>query len=371
MTNLKDEVVFGGLYKYTPSDFLLSYEQTYGQAIPCIGEDGNLYMLDTYQIERSSDRRGVETIQNIYNLFSKTQYPEIGQRYLSHSFAQYYHDGYVKIRDHSDLSNFEFVCSLNDYKKISSNSKEDYNREDVITGVKLFFECGYEWRAGSVGWTLVRKSASINKIKSIMTKLQDAIDETDVCVRKKYINTDNFYEDLQTCEDNGEIVPLKAYYMLKELSFNLSLADSVNAYIKSIKKSKPKYEYNYEFETCDKSFEVGQKWLRSFLLNDEDVDRFVYVNYGIDNFLSAKAVMIYEDESTISFVFHAYDCGFEFPQIAILSLAETKVSNLEICEVTEHNLRESSDRGHVDTPDLREISTSERELNSLVMKYAK
>lgn len=101
MTNLKDKVVFGGLYSYSHSRFesskmdLNSYsknDQIYHLAVPYVDKDGNLGFQDTYQIRLYSGPV-YETnydYDNQVNIFKSWADPEKGN-WATHYASNFYY----------------------------------------------------------------------------------------------------------------------------------------------------------------------------------------------------------------------------------------------------------------------------------------
>ena len=180
-----DKVVFGGLYKVKsgtwemgPNGWMVN-DQCYLWAVPIMDDKGNLWMQDTYQLPYPSSLNGKsKTDAAIDDVCSFG--PGYSGWVVKRAIGNYYYQNQRKIESEDDLSRFEFVADLHDYRGLKTGEDyRDYKSEDLIHGVKLCFEHGYSWNYGPVGVILVRKDAEKNS-KCVLNK---AIDDVNAALK--------------------------------------------------------------------------------------------------------------------------------------------------------------------------------------------
>lgn len=179
-----DKVVFGGLYKVKSHTWprmnqLFENNQCYLWAVPIMDDKGNLWMQDTYQLPYPSSLNGKsKTDAAIDDVCSFG--PGYSGWVVKRAIGNYYYKNQRKIESEDDLDHFEFVADLHDYRGLKAGEDyRDYKSEDLIRGVKLYFEHGYSWNYGPVGVVLVRKDAEKNS-KCILNK---AIDDVNAALK--------------------------------------------------------------------------------------------------------------------------------------------------------------------------------------------
>ena len=171
MTELKDLVVWGGLYKVKHNRWdggTLRNDQIYRQAVPCLDNDGSLWMQDTHQLRLPSYKDGSATLgamERIFNLKEK------GEWAIRQSRSDWYHPGNEKITNEAMLDDYELICDLHDWRPCGRDDYRSYDSKDVLHRIHLYQEHGYSWDYGDIGVTLIRKDAEpvlYNKFKAAL-----------------------------------------------------------------------------------------------------------------------------------------------------------------------------------------------------------
>lgn len=206
-----DKVVFGGLYKVksgtwkmSPNGWMVN-DQCYLWAVPIMDDKGNLWMQDTYQLPYPYRLNGKsKTDAAIDDVCSFG--PGYSGWVVKRARADYYYKNQMMIASDDDLSHFEFVADLHDYRGLKTGENyRDYKSEDLIHGVKLYFEHGYSWDYGPVGVILVRKDAEKNS-KCI---LNGAIDDVLAELRRPHgaygWAISKLTNALERCADDGSL----------------------------------------------------------------------------------------------------------------------------------------------------------------------
>jgi len=129
-------------------------DQSYGLYIPIWDGDKGPVMQDTYQIRRPSMKNGeTQSEAAIRQCF------DFGPGYNGYELRNvreiYYHKNQFPFS-----SDFKLVCDLSEFEPIKSPDRpSEFKEDDLVRGVKLFSEHGYNWDRGPVGVNLVRKGA--------------------------------------------------------------------------------------------------------------------------------------------------------------------------------------------------------------------
>ena len=149
-----------------PGDvFKVSYDiwgndQAYHIAIPCLLKDGSFGMIDTYQISYQGGCREKEKYKCARDKIIKCATdPKIGDWTYYSSCENFYYKNHCKLNDNE--SKFTYWFNVNDYEYATNDDSYKYKDDDVLHGVKLYFEHGYSWHYGSVGIDLKKKNALI------------------------------------------------------------------------------------------------------------------------------------------------------------------------------------------------------------------
>jgi hypothetical protein len=114
------------------------------------------------------------------------------------------------------LSGYELIADLRDYRGLRKGEDyRDYKDDDVVSGIKLFFEHGYSWTYGNIGVHVVRKDAVKNNVSLLKKHTQDlhrAMHSPDTwSFRAKYVYES--LKDVEDTEENHEVI-LEAKYAL-------------------------------------------------------------------------------------------------------------------------------------------------------------
>lgn len=178
-----DNVVFGGLYRVKPGTWQMGpngwmvNDQCYCLAVPVMDDGGRLWMQDTYQLPfpyYNSDEDGVDnkTDAAILRICS------FGEGYdgwcVKNARCNYYYKNQMWIMNEDDLSHFELICDLHDFRWIGRDDYRDYMPEDIVHDCPLYFEHGYSWNSGRTkGGILVRKGAKKNSVQMLERAIAD------------------------------------------------------------------------------------------------------------------------------------------------------------------------------------------------------
>lgn len=199
-----DKIVFGGLYNVKGGTWNSNgglNDQCYCLAVPVMDDDGNLWMQDTYQLERPN-MKGYDNITDaaIHEICS------FGEGYsgwcVKRARSNYYYKNQMKIMTENDLSHFKLICDLHDYRWLHGvEDYRDYKPEDIIHRAILFNEHGFKWDYGTCGAILVRKDAE----KDPVLMLQRAIDNaySDFKWPRGSFRMHDINEEEQRCYEDG------------------------------------------------------------------------------------------------------------------------------------------------------------------------
>lgn len=234
MTDLKDKVVFGGLYRVLHNYW--DNDQSYGLAVPIVDDKGNLYMQDTYQIQSPFVEQGETKFDACVRRM--VEFGD-GEHYgaLNHTRYNFYHKNQAIITSKDGLNRYELIADLRNYHASRGDEWKDYEPEDIIHGVKLYFEHGYSWDYGTVGITVIRKDAVKSSVR-ILEKDTQYLWQS-MCRPDSWNHRASaVQDDLESVEDNDAnhefIVKAKfALTMHKKLK---ELQDEYDEYYKNTKK---------------------------------------------------------------------------------------------------------------------------------------
>lgn len=171
-----DKVVFGGLYEVKSGTWGGKggfNDQAYYLAVPVMDSEGNLWMQDTYQLDRPHKTNGENisdaAIRNICG-FGKGY-----NGYCIKRARDYYHKNQRKIINEYDLDGFELIVDLHGYRALEPwEDYRDYKQDDIVHRVILFNEHGFDWDYGTLGATLVRKAAQKDSTRMLEKVIADA-----------------------------------------------------------------------------------------------------------------------------------------------------------------------------------------------------
>ena len=221
-----NKVVFGGLYKVKAGTWNggCLNDQCYYLAVPVMNDDGNLWMQDTYQL----DRPGMKDGENISDAAIR-KICEFGDGYngycLKHARDYYYHNQ-RKIIDEDDLSRFHLICDLHDYRALEPwEDYREYNKEDIIHRAILFNGHGFNWDYGVMGTTLVRKNAEKNSACMLKKAIQDAYAGFEY--PRDWFKIDEIDKAVKRCVEDGTLTD--------ELSVKASAVKMLNGKLREMK----------------------------------------------------------------------------------------------------------------------------------------
>lgn len=233
-----DKVVFGGLYKVDGGTWGGGNlnDQCYYLAVPVIDDDGNLWMQDTYQLERPS----MKDEENISDAAIRT-ICEFGEGYNGYCVKRarwdYYYKNQRQIIDEDDLNRFHLICDLHDYRALEPwEDYREYKAEDIVHRAILFNEHNFNWDYGTMGATLVRKNASKDSVRMFEKTIQDAY--ANFQYPRGWRKIKEVDEAVKQCIEDGTLTD--------ELSVKASAAKILNGKLE---------EMRTEFENLTKMFE--------------------------------------------------------------------------------------------------------------------
>lgn len=175
MATSEDSIMPGDVYEYSCGN-----NQGYGYMVPVKTSNGWDF-IDTYQLDFPSREAG-ETGDEA----SIRQIIELGTNehdgYVSRATSSFYHSNarFGKVEVPYDL---RLAFNLNDYDVVSRRECDNYDSDDVILFVPLYFEQHYSWDYGKTfGLCFVRKDAKkslVNEFRSLMEEASRSIIKPD------------------------------------------------------------------------------------------------------------------------------------------------------------------------------------------------
>lgn len=214
------DIVYGGLYAVRPGAW--SNDQAYYLAVPIPDDKGNVWMQDTYQLQRPSKKQGDKSITDAaIRCITESFKPGYKGYAVTSAKCNYYYQNQMRITSQQQLdNNFKLICDLRDYEYLPDANPEDYQDSDAVKYVKLFNEHGYSWDYGAVGVTLIRKGAKkkselvlkrlLGEYEATLTfpsvqynaaSLLDEIDNAATKCDEEGINITKLQEELRKCKD--------------------------------------------------------------------------------------------------------------------------------------------------------------------------
>ena len=170
-----NKIVFGGLYKVKAGTWNggCLNDQCYCLAVPVMDSDGNLWMQDTYQLDRPFKDCG----ENISNAAIREicGFNEGYNGCCLKRARNYYYKNQRKIITENDLDGFDLICDLHDYRALEPwEDYREYKSKDIVRRAILFNEHGFNWDYGTMGATLVRKNADKDSVCMLNKAIEDA-----------------------------------------------------------------------------------------------------------------------------------------------------------------------------------------------------
>lgn len=226
-----DKVVFGGLYKVNGGTWNSNgglNDQCYCLAVPVMDEDGNLWMQDTYQLEMPS--RKTKESESIADAAIRT-ICGFGEGYsgwcLKNARWNFYYKNQMKIMTEDDLSHFELICDMHDYRVLEPwEDYRDYKPDDIVHRAILFREHGFKWDYGTCGATLVRKDAEKDPVRMLERAIDNAYEDFK-WPHPSWRMKDVDEEEQRCCEDGS---------MTYELANKVNAVRSLNELLKKMEK---------------------------------------------------------------------------------------------------------------------------------------
>ena len=133
MEDMRNKVVFGGIYEANPSkicsstDRINGYDQHYGLFVPVFNQKtGKVHMVDTYKIDMYC---------NYENAIKKLkQFSESGAYTISKAYSEYYYNTSPVLTE-SNFHLFTFLGNLEDYHEVSKRDYMEYEDADKINNI--------------------------------------------------------------------------------------------------------------------------------------------------------------------------------------------------------------------------------------------
>lgn len=351
MTNLKDKVIFGGLYSYSHNRFekdkfrFNSYsknDQIYHQAVPYVDKDGNLGFQDTYQIRRYNGATYQSSYDYQVSVFKSWADPEKG-KWATRESSNYYYMSHEIIKDESMLNDYKLICNLEDFE-VFDDSEEilDYEDSDVIRNVSLWYECGYP-----EGISLIRKGAVPNKTFEFDNEVVKLIGKLPYSLLGNF----RFWENktLKTLNENVGNTKLPQYTIKKLAKLN-TLTDLLskfeNEYSKAVKDCDHEISivWNYE-KTCSTKLKDVHPDIERYLAHDcycpnevYDISGFSYELFTSDTPIKLFHASNVNPEGLSMYYGIAKASGCYYPQILEIIINSGKCENITRCDVTRNNI---------------------------------
>lgn len=351
MTNLKDKVVFGGLYSYSHSRFessrmdLNSYsknDQIYHLAVPYVDKDGNLGFQDTYQIRLYSGPVYETNYDNQVNIFKSWADPEKGN-WATYYASNFYYTSSEIIKNESMLNDYKLICNLEDFKVLdASEDILDYEDSDVVRNVRLWNECGYPR-----GLSLVRKNAVPNKTFQFDNKVAKLIGKLPYSLLKDFGFCEN--KELRELNETADTTKLPEY-TIKQLEKLNKLTDILSnfekEYVKAVKECNDEISivWNYE-KTCSTKLKDVHSDIERYLEHDcycpnevYDTSGFTYELFTGDTPIKLFHVSDVNTDGCSIYYGIAKASNCYYPQILEIMIDSGKCENIVRCDVTRNNI---------------------------------
>ena len=196
MEDMRNKVVFGGIYEANPSkicsstDRINGYDQHYGLFVPVFNQKtGKVHMVDTYKIDMYC---------NYENAIKKLkQFSEGGAYTISQAYSEYYYNTSPVLTE-KNLHLFWFLGNLEDYIEVSKSDYMKYEDNDKMKVSNIYL--GFEWKYPN-GSYLVKKGAKKSQLKDLKC-LNSLI--SDNCTFRTFWNLEEFEENLKKYEESEE-----------------------------------------------------------------------------------------------------------------------------------------------------------------------
>lgn len=163
----RDPIKPGDVYEYRCDN-----NQGYGYMVPVKTSNGWDF-IDTYQLDcpwlQDGETKDEASIRRIIELGASEH-----DGYVSRATSSFYYSNarFGKVEVPNDL---RLAFNLNDYDVVSRRECDNYDSDDVILFVPLYFEQNYSWDYGNAfGLCFVRKDAAKNHVNEFRSLLEEA-----------------------------------------------------------------------------------------------------------------------------------------------------------------------------------------------------
>lgn len=195
MEDMRNKVIFGGIYKADPRkicsfiDRIDGYNQHYGLFVPVYDEQTRkVYMVDTYKIGMHCD------YENAINKLK--QFSEKGSYTFYRAYSGYYYNTSPELTE-NNFHLFKLLVNLEDYKEVSERDFIEYEDSDKIKNIYL----GFEWKYPK-GSYLVKKGAKKSLQKTLDYQNYQMLDN---CWFHSIWGLDEFKENLKMYEQSETV----------------------------------------------------------------------------------------------------------------------------------------------------------------------
>lgn len=132
-------------------------DQSYGYSIPVKTSRG-WDLIDTYQLGmlscHSDENSEQASIRRVIELASTPH-----DHYVNRCTSNFYHRN-ASLGVNRPRSDYELVCNLTELDVVSDREADDYESDQVVRHIPLYFEQNFSWGKGrTMGLTFVRKGA--------------------------------------------------------------------------------------------------------------------------------------------------------------------------------------------------------------------
>ncbi len=171
MDSIYNNVCWGGYYRVKHHNW--SNTQSYGTAVPILDSKSQIWMQDTYQLRRPNGvGRKDQTNNAIHRIIHEFPLGTCDYTLARVRSDYYYHNQEIIYSESMLFDRYELICDLNDYEYCDVDYRY-FDADDIIPGVRLYFEHGYDWNRGPVGVTLVKLFSSPKLLNEFDASISD------------------------------------------------------------------------------------------------------------------------------------------------------------------------------------------------------
>ena len=215
-------------------------EQTQGWWLPFYDKEGNIYMVDTYHIESPSLKATQRNVRD--KILEEAEKKKDNSWLISRANTQYYYGGSVKVTEETEKY-FVEVCDLRNFEIAKWDDITDYNEEDYVLNVQLYWEHNYP-----NGICLLRKGAKkdiIKEAENFISKIERDIVNA-IGFDRLISSIHEFGERIQNDEGNGKISKEAKDYIIHQLMLLENHANSVKFIKEKLRNERNSYYENKE-----------------------------------------------------------------------------------------------------------------------------